>query len=176
MSHRSRRARTLIVLALAALVALPTLALAGSAPASPSAQVAKRRCARARCRRSGRRGSSGGVPRPFNPLFNADRSLRVLVSFQQERGGKPRQVVDFRAGNVPVTCTTSGAQRVLLIMIVPLRGSSFADDQTDSSGGRKHLSGRFVSATKAVGEFKLSYPDLRGGTCNSDTMQFTATR
>jgi hypothetical protein len=175
MSPRSRRARTLVVLALAALVALPTLVLAGSAPASPTAQVAKR-CARGRCRRSGRRGASGGIPRPFDPLFNADRSLRVLVSFQQDRGGKPRQVVDFRAGNVPMTCTTSGAQRALLIVIVPLRGSSFADDQTDSSGGRKHVNGRFVSATKAVGEFRVNYPDLRGGTCDSGTVQFTATR
>ena len=100
----------------------------------------------------------------------------MLVSFQQERGGKPRQVVDFRAGSIPVTCTTSRAQRTLLIVVVPLRGSSFGDDQTDSSGGRKHLSGHFVSATKAVGEYRLIYPDLRGGTCDSGTVQFTATR
>lgn len=178
MSHRPIRMPALLALLVVALVALPaTLALA-SPSAAPTAHAAKR-CARARrCRRSARRpSSSGGVPRPFNPLFNADKSLRVLVSFQQARGGKPRQVVDFRAGNVPMTCTTSGsALRTGVIMVVPLRGSSFGDDQIDSSGGRKHLTGHFVNASKAVGEFQQSYPDPRGGTCDTGKVQFTATR
>lgn len=179
MSSRSRRARALVVLALATLVALPTLALTGSAPASPTAQVAKRRCARARrCRRSARRpAASGGVPRPFNPLFSADRSLRVLVSFQQERGGKPRQIVEVRAGNVVADCPTSGEQRVLVVVQVPLRGSSFVGAQTDSSGGRRSVDGRFLSATKAVGSYQATFPDVRGGgDCETGRVSFTATR
>jgi hypothetical protein len=65
-----------------------------------------------------------------------------------------------------------------MYMIVPLRGSSFGDDQTGSSGDRKHLTGHFVSATKAVGTYQVTFPDQRGGggTCDTGEVQFTATR
>lgn len=181
MTSPARLAVALVVLA--ALCAAPVLA--GAAPAgAPAAHAAKARCrarghARARhCRRATRRRTrSGGVPRPFNPLWSADRSLRVLVSYQQERGRRPIQIVEVRAGNVPVTCPTSGALRSLIVVQVPLRGSSFSGSQTDSSGGVRRVDGHFVSATKAVGTFEARFPDIRGGgDCVTGSVSFTATR
>jgi hypothetical protein len=172
--------RALLSLLVAALVALPASLALAAPSASPTAHAAKR-CPRGKhCRRSRKRGhrraASGGVPSVGQPLFNADRSLSVSIGLQYGRG-KPTKIVGLRAGNVPITCPTSGALRVLVVVVVPLRGSSFSGTETDSSGGRKQLDGRFASATKAVGTYQVSYPDPRGGgTCDSGKVSFTAKR
>lgn len=169
----------LLPLLLAGLLALAP-ALAAADGRSPAAQAARRARRRGHAHRRGarRRGASGAVPRPFDPLWSADRSLRVLIVLQRERTSpRPRQVVQLQAGSVPATCPTSGETRVLVVVQAYLRGSSFAVTQADQYGGRKRLSGRFTSATRATGEFQATFPDQRGGgMCDTGTVTFTARR
>lgn len=174
-----RRTPVLLALALAALLAL--CAAPAVAGASPAAQAAAGRCprraARARgCRRAarGRRGAArrGVAPAPFTPLFSEDRRLVVLVTLRSSPGKPPQQYVDVRWGSVQVTCS-SGPRTALLATSALLRGSSFASDVTEPSGARKHLRGRFTSSTRAVGEVRVTFADLRGGTCDSGLLRFT---
>ncbi len=158
----------LLVALLAVAPAFAAAAPAGDAPA----QVARRGR-----RRAARRRASGAVPRPFNPLWSADRSLRVIVLMQQVHGQRPRQIVQVTRGSVPIACPTSGELRILVAVQVPLRGSSFSGTETESSGARKWVSGRFTSATRAVGEYQVVLPDPRGGgSCDTGRVAFTATR
>ncbi len=171
-----RRIPVLLALALAALLALPAV-VAVAADASPAAQAARRSCprrARGRARRCRRSAARGVAPAPFMPLFGEDGRLTVLVTLRSTPGKPPQQVVDVRWGSVPMTCP-SGPRTVLVATSAPLRGSAFASDVVDPSGARRHLRGRFVSSTRAVGEVRVSFADPRGGgVCDTGTLEFTA--
>jgi hypothetical protein len=181
MSHRPIRTRALLPLLVAALVTLPA-SLALAAPSAILTAHAAKRCPRGKhCRRAPRRGrrraASGGVPSVGQPLFNADRSLSVSVGLLYGHGGTPTRIVGLRAASVPVTCPTSGALSVLVIVQAPLRGNAFSGTQTDGSGAVRRLDGHFVSATKAVGSYQATFPDIRGGgDCETGRVSFTATR
>lgn len=110
----------------------------------------------------------------FVPLFGDGSRLTVIVTLRAAPGRVPKQYVDVRWASVTMTCP-SGPRTVLVVASAELRGSSFASDVTDPSGARRHLRGRFVSSTRAVGEVRVSFADPRGGgTCDTGLLQFSA--
>jgi hypothetical protein len=172
-----RRTPALLV-ALAALLALPAMP-AVAADASPTAQATARRCARrgaraSRCRRGrGRARARGVAPVAFMPLFGDGGRLTVIVTLRSRPGRAPQQFVDVRWGSVPMACP-SGPRTILVAASALLRGSSFASDVVDPSGARRHLRGRFVSSTRAVGEVRVTFADPRGGgTCDTGMLRFS---
>jgi hypothetical protein len=145
MSHR-RRLHALLALALAALVALPaSLALAGP-------------------RRALRK-----VPPVGTTLVSADQKARLTVVADRTAGKRAKAVV--LAWSLTARCP-AGPSLVQLRARAAVRGNAFAST-VDGAGVKQRLTGRFASRRKASGTVQLSFPDQRGGTCDTGVQRFS---